>query len=107
MRGDRRRLPAGARLRAGARPLTLPETRVVEGGATRSESVANALEAVETELVAIHDAARPLLTPELIDGRRRDPGGRPRRGRRDRRRPGHRHDQAGRRRDDERCVDPS
>jgi 2-C-methyl-D-erythritol 4-phosphate cytidylyltransferase len=40
--------------------------RLVEGGATRSESVANALAAVETELVAIHDAARPLVTPALI-----------------------------------------
>jgi 2-C-methyl-D-erythritol 4-phosphate cytidylyltransferase len=40
---------------------------VVEGGATRAQSVANALRAVGTELVAIHDAARPLLTPELID----------------------------------------
>jgi 2-C-methyl-D-erythritol 4-phosphate cytidylyltransferase len=40
----------------------------VEGGATRSQSVANALEAVGTELVAIHDAARPLVTPELVEG---------------------------------------
>jgi 2-C-methyl-D-erythritol 4-phosphate cytidylyltransferase len=40
----------------------------VEGGATRSQSVANALEGVGTELVAIHDAARPLVTPELIEG---------------------------------------
>jgi 2-C-methyl-D-erythritol 4-phosphate cytidylyltransferase len=40
---------------------------VVPGGATRAESVANALEAVETEYVAIHDAARPLLTPELVE----------------------------------------
>lgn len=40
---------------------------VVEGGATRAQSVSNALQAVETELVAIHDAARPLVTPELID----------------------------------------
>ena len=32
------------------------------------ESVANALEAVGTELVAIHDAARPLVTPELVEG---------------------------------------
>jgi len=40
----------------------------VEGGATRSASVRNALEAVDTELVAIHDAARPLLTPELVEG---------------------------------------
>jgi 2-C-methyl-D-erythritol 4-phosphate cytidylyltransferase len=42
--------------------------QVVEGGATRSQSVSNALAAVETELVAIHDAARPLLTPELVEG---------------------------------------
>lgn len=41
---------------------------VVPGGATRSQSVANALEAVGTELVAIHDAARPLVTPALIEG---------------------------------------
>jgi 2-C-methyl-D-erythritol 4-phosphate cytidylyltransferase len=40
---------------------------VVDGGETRSDSVANALEAVGTELVAIHDAARPLVTPELIE----------------------------------------
>jgi 2-C-methyl-D-erythritol 4-phosphate cytidylyltransferase len=39
----------------------------VDGGATRAESVANALARVETELVAIHDAARPLLTAALID----------------------------------------
>jgi 2-C-methyl-D-erythritol 4-phosphate cytidylyltransferase len=41
---------------------------VVEGGATRAESVSHALEVVGTELVAIHDAARPLVTPELIEG---------------------------------------
>lgn len=40
---------------------------VVPGGATRSDSVAAALERVETELVAIHDAARPLATAELFD----------------------------------------
>jgi 2-C-methyl-D-erythritol 4-phosphate cytidylyltransferase len=40
---------------------------VVSGGATRARSVANALEAVGTELVAIHDAARPLLTSELVE----------------------------------------
>ncbi len=42
-------------------------TLMVEGGATRAQSVANALEVVETDLVAIHDAARPLITPELIE----------------------------------------
>jgi 2-C-methyl-D-erythritol 4-phosphate cytidylyltransferase len=41
---------------------------VVDGGAMRAQSVANALQAVGTELVAIHDAARPLVTPELIEG---------------------------------------
>ncbi len=40
---------------------------VVDGGVTRAESVSNALAAVGTELVAIHDAARPLVTPELIE----------------------------------------
>lgn len=45
----------------------LQDVVMVDGGATRAESVANALDAVDTELVAIHDAARPLLTPELLD----------------------------------------
>lgn len=40
---------------------------IVAGGATRAQSVANALEAVDTSYVAIHDAARPLLTPELVE----------------------------------------
>ncbi len=40
---------------------------VVSGGETRVESVSNALVAVGTELVAVHDAARPLVTPELIE----------------------------------------
>ena len=50
---------------------TAPGLRVlvVPGGDTRSESVARAL--VETpdgvESVVVHDAARPLVTPELID----------------------------------------
>jgi len=44
-----------------------PDVAVVEGGATRSESVSNALQAVDSDLVAIHDAARPLLTPRLVE----------------------------------------
>ena len=40
---------------------------VVSGGATRAQSVANALEAVGTGYLAVHDAARPLLTPELVE----------------------------------------
>jgi 2-C-methyl-D-erythritol 4-phosphate cytidylyltransferase len=45
----------------------IERVRTVDGGSTRAESVANALAAVDTEYVAIHDAARPLLTAELID----------------------------------------
>jgi 2-C-methyl-D-erythritol 4-phosphate cytidylyltransferase len=45
----------------------LQEVVTVDGGRTRAESVANALGAVDTDLVAIHDAARPLLTPQLLD----------------------------------------
>ena len=39
----------------------------VAGGAHRSESVANALELCSGEIVVVHDAARPLATPALID----------------------------------------
>jgi 2-C-methyl-D-erythritol 4-phosphate cytidylyltransferase/2-C-methyl-D-erythritol 2,4-cyclodiphosphate synthase len=41
---------------------------VCEGGAERHDSVWNALQAVPsgTELVAVHDGARPLASPELI-----------------------------------------
>jgi 2-C-methyl-D-erythritol 4-phosphate cytidylyltransferase len=43
--------------------------RVVHGGDTRHQSVANALAQVDpaTEIVLVHDAARPLVTPEQID----------------------------------------
>jgi 2-C-methyl-D-erythritol 4-phosphate cytidylyltransferase len=42
--------------------------RAVAGGATRSASVANAVALIgEAELIVIHDAARPLVTPELVD----------------------------------------
>jgi 2-C-methyl-D-erythritol 4-phosphate cytidylyltransferase len=50
------------------RDLVDRDIHVVDGGATRAHSVASALEAVSTELVAIHDAARPLVTAELIEG---------------------------------------
>ena len=43
------------------------EVEVVSGGASRSESVAAALARSRTELVAVHDAARPLVEPDLID----------------------------------------
>lgn len=47
--------------------LARDDLGVVAGGATRAQSVANALAAVGTEYVAIHDAARPLLTPDLVE----------------------------------------
>ncbi len=51
-----------------AHDLDSHDLGVVDGGDTRAQSVVNALAAVDTELVAIHDAARPLVTPELIEG---------------------------------------
>jgi 2-C-methyl-D-erythritol 4-phosphate cytidylyltransferase len=60
-------VPPGERLDVRlAGPAGRPAT-LVEGGATRARSVGNALAEVETELVAIHDAARPLVTAELLD----------------------------------------
>ena len=47
--------------------LGTDELVVVTGGDTRSQSVARAMEAVDSDLVAIHDAARPLVSAELID----------------------------------------
>jgi 2-C-methyl-D-erythritol 4-phosphate cytidylyltransferase len=43
--------------------------RVVPGGAERAESVRNGLDAVPTEtaIVAVHDGARPLVSPDEID----------------------------------------
>ncbi|MDP9227739.1 MAG: 2-C-methyl-D-erythritol 4-phosphate cytidylyltransferase [Actinomycetota bacterium] len=43
------------------------EAVVVPGGDHRSESVANALAQVGSELLVVHDAARPLVPPALID----------------------------------------
>jgi 2-C-methyl-D-erythritol 4-phosphate cytidylyltransferase len=39
----------------------------VAGGEHRSESVANALDLCGEEIVVVHDAARPLVTPALIN----------------------------------------
>lgn len=41
--------------------------KAVCGGSSRAESVLNGLREVRTELVAIHDGARPFVTCELID----------------------------------------
>jgi 2-C-methyl-D-erythritol 4-phosphate cytidylyltransferase len=60
--------PPGTEARAGEIAADQGvEATVVAGGEARSESVAAGLEAVDDELVAVHDAARPLVTPELID----------------------------------------
>jgi 2-C-methyl-D-erythritol 4-phosphate cytidylyltransferase len=40
---------------------------VVDGGATRSRSVAAGLELIDADIVLVQDAARPMLTPGLID----------------------------------------
>jgi 2-C-methyl-D-erythritol 4-phosphate cytidylyltransferase len=54
-------VPAGSEDRVGDGAVA------VAGGSSRSESVAAGLDRVETELVAVHDAARALVTPALID----------------------------------------
>jgi 2-C-methyl-D-erythritol 4-phosphate cytidylyltransferase len=59
--GEEARALRCGRAAAGREPV------VVSGGATRAQSVAAALAAVETELVLIHDAARPLAAPALFD----------------------------------------
>lgn len=49
-------------------------THIVEGGATRDESVKNGFERISRDMlyVAVHDAARPLITTEKIDAVFRD-----------------------------------
>ncbi len=54
-------------LESALRDLVGPDSSVVTGGDSRSESVANALGRVASEFVAVHDAARPLAPPELFD----------------------------------------
>ena len=51
---------------AGLAPDGL-ELTVVTGGPSRSESIARAMPEVDSDLVAIHDAARPLVTSALVD----------------------------------------
>jgi len=55
------------RVRAAARAFS-KVIAVVPGGATRAASVRNGLDALpaDTEIVLVHDAARPLVTPEVI-----------------------------------------
>ncbi len=45
-----------------------PRLRVVEGGATRTQSVRAAIAALpsDVDVIAVHDAARPLVTAEVV-----------------------------------------
>lgn len=62
-------LPEGVGLPSGGAPLDGPQVIVVAGGAERSHSVRRALAAAGAcDVVLVHDAARPLLTAELVAG---------------------------------------
>jgi 2-C-methyl-D-erythritol 4-phosphate cytidylyltransferase len=73
--GETERFHEAHLVRPGSGTRTTLE--VLAGGATRAASVANALAAVETEFVAVHDAARPLLTPALVEALLTDLDGAP------------------------------
>jgi len=51
-------------------------TALVAGGETRADSVTNGIKAIDpsTSIIAIHDGARPLINPELIDAAVREAG---------------------------------
>jgi 2-C-methyl-D-erythritol 4-phosphate cytidylyltransferase len=61
--------PSVADVVIAAPPDVVGLANAVAGGASRSESVRNALAAAPAgeEIVLVHDAARPLLTPELVE----------------------------------------
>ena len=42
------------------------KVKIIEGGATRQESVFNGLQASECDYVLIHDGARPMITTDMI-----------------------------------------
>ena len=45
-----------------------PKAKTVLGGDTRSKSVYNALKETKSDVVLIHDGARPFVTQEIIEG---------------------------------------
>jgi 2-C-methyl-D-erythritol 4-phosphate cytidylyltransferase/2-C-methyl-D-erythritol 2,4-cyclodiphosphate synthase len=49
------------------KPITEQGAHTIKGGETRQQSVLNALQAVTTDAVLLHDAARPLISQELIN----------------------------------------
>ena len=44
-----------------------PDLKIIEGGASRQESVYKGLQAVTCDYVLIHDGARPMIKPEIIN----------------------------------------
>src|SRR4051812_8609141 len=52
-----------------AKEMPVKPVRVVEGGDSRQHSVENALATLDaaTELVAVHDAVRPFIDPEIVE----------------------------------------
>lgn len=44
-----------------------PKVRIIEGGATRQESVFNGLNTSECDYVLIHDGARPMISTDLVN----------------------------------------
>ncbi|OUM99237.1 MAG: 2-C-methyl-D-erythritol 2,4-cyclodiphosphate synthase [Paenibacillaceae bacterium ZCTH02-B3] len=64
--GERERAAAVC-AEAGCRKVSA----IVEGGAERQDSVRAGLDALDTDGVLVHDAARPLITPEKIEACRR------------------------------------
>ena len=56
-------------IKALVKEYQLKRIRLVRGGATRSESVRNALSRVhtDTDWVMVHDGARPFVKPEVLD----------------------------------------
>ncbi|HUK23240.1 MAG TPA: 2-C-methyl-D-erythritol 4-phosphate cytidylyltransferase [Terriglobales bacterium] len=58
-----------ARLEKEGKDILQKKLQLVEGGEHRQQSVANALAAIQAEpddLVLVHDAVRPFVTPEII-----------------------------------------
>ena len=58
-----------SRLEQGARDIAQKKIHFVEGGEHRQHSVANAIAAISAasdDIVLVHDAVRPFVTPEII-----------------------------------------
>jgi 2-C-methyl-D-erythritol 4-phosphate cytidylyltransferase len=61
--GEDRQVQAAAAVEAAG----LPPVTITAGGATRAESVRSGVAATAAAVVAVHDAARPLVSPDLVD----------------------------------------